>query len=550
MRKIDFYSLTWEDITILINTKSQTGILTRATIIIAFFSLLSKLTGLLRMNVLTSKFEAHDTLDIFFAAFRVPDFLFNLLILGTLSAAFIPVFSEYLLKNKEQAWRLASSILNLTFIIIGTLALIMVIFAPIFISLVVPGFDDAKQTSTVILTRIMSLSVLFFSLSSVFSSILNSHKKFTLVAAVPVVYNLAIIFGAIFLYPIFGINALAYGVVLGAFLHMALQIPRAFSLGFRVRPVLELNTPGLKKVAKLFIPRIFGMDSSQISLLISTIIGSGLASGSVTFYSLAYDLQSLPLGVVAVSFAIVAFPLLSESFAKKNKNDFRLIFNSALSQILYFIIPLSALMLVLRAQIVRLVLGRGQFGWEETVMTISVFGFFVVSLFAQSLIPLFARAFYAMHNTVIPVVTSFVTAIVNITLAVIFTKVYDLGVTGLAMAFSLAVIVNLMILFTFLEIKFGNLVDIGLIYKILTILVSTVIAGSVAYGSLFVSVTFLDTHTVIGLFIQAVIATVLFGAVYLGAGSILGIAESRHIVTTSKSWLNKIRSAFARIPGL
>jgi len=550
LRKIDFYSLTWEDITILINTKSQTGILTRATIIIAFFSLLSKLTGLLRMNVLTSKFEAHDTLDIFFAAFRVPDFLFNLLILGTLSAAFIPVFSEYLLKNKEQAWRLASSILNLTFIIIGTLALIMVIFAPIFISLVVPGFDDAKQTSTVILTRIMSLSVLFFSLSSVFSSILNSHKKFTLVAAVPVVYNLAIIFGAIFLYPIFGINALAYGVVLGAFLHMALQIPRAFSLGFRVRPALELNTPGLKKVAKLFIPRIFGMDSSQISLLISTIIGSGLASGSVTFYSLAYDLQSLPLGVVAVSFAIVAFPLLSESFAKKNKNDFRLIFNSALSQILYFIIPLSALMLVLRAQIVRLVLGRGQFGWEETVMTISVFGFFVVSLFAQSLIPLFARAFYAMHNTVIPVVTSFVTAIVNITLAVIFTKVYDLGVTGLAMAFSLAVIVNLMILFTFLEIKFGNLVDIGLIYKILTILVSTVIAGSVAYGSLFVSVTFLDTHTVIGLFIQAVIATVLFGAVYLGAGSILGIAESRHIVTTSKSWLNKIRSAFARIPGL
>lgn len=524
--------------------------LARATITIAFFSLLSKIVGLLRLNILTSEFSAGDTLDIFYAAFRAPDFLFNLLILGTFSVAFIPVFCEYLVKDRRQANELASNILNITLLVMGGLAVLLIVLAPVFVSLIVPGFSPEKQIDVTMLTRIMALSVLLFSLSSVFSSILNSHKRFTVVAAVPVVYNLAIIFGALVLYPVFGIAGLAWGVVLGAFLHLVLQIPSAISAGFRWRPVLNFSSSGVKKIAKLYIPRIFGMDVSQISLLVSTIIGSSLAAGSITFYSLAYDLQALPLGVIAVSFAVVAFPTLSEAFAKNDQQAFREVFNINLSQILYLIIPLSALMLVLRAQIVRLVLGRGQFGWEETISTISVFGFFVISLFAQSLIPLFARAFYAMHNTVVPVTASFITAAVNIVLALILIKVYGFGVSGLAIAFSASVFVNLMILFATLEVKFGNLVDIQLVYKMLKITAATVVMGSVVYGSLFIVAPAVDTHTVLGLLIQTIIAAVLGGFVYLGAGMLLNISESRHMITTGRQWLKKIVTAFSRLPGL
>lgn len=521
--------------------------LSRATITIAFFSLLAKLSGLLRLNILTSNFKAGDTLDLFYAAFRVPDFIYNLLILGTLSVAFIPVFCEYIEKDRVTARKLATSVFNLTLVVMGALSVLLIIFAPIFVSLVVPGFSADKQVDTVLLTRIMALSPLLFSLSSVFSSVLNSFKRFAIVAAAPIIYNLGIMFGALVLYPHMGIAGLGWGVVIGAFLHMSMQIPSAVSLGFSWKPKIDIQLPALRQVARLFVPRVFGMDASQISLLVSTIIGSSLASGSITYYSLAYDIQSLPLGILAVSFAVAAFPTLSSAFAQKDSESFKEVFNITLSQILYVMIPLSSLMLILRAQIVRLILGRGEFGWDATVFTISAFAFFVLSLFGQALIPLLSRTFYAAQNTVIPVVASLVAGAVNIVGAFVLAPKY--GVQGLAIAFSLAALTNLIVLFVSLEWKFGNLVSSDLVLRLEKILISTLVSAVAAYATLYLAAEVVDTRTFLGLAAQGLLSGLIGISAYLLAGYILRVPETRHLIVTSRLFLNKMRSAFSRMPG-
>ena len=527
---------------------SSTGKLTRATIMIAFFSILAKIAGLLRDRVLAGTFGAGETLDVYYAAFRVPDTVFNLLVLGVLSAAFIQVLATAVREQKERAANLTGSVLTAVTAATGVLAGVLVVFAPILVSLIVPGFSEAQQIETVKLTRIMLLSPIFFGISSVLSSVLNTYRRFALVAAVPIVYNLAIMFGAIVLYPKFGISGLAWGVVLGAFLHMALQVPGVWRLGFR-RLAFNLSDPLVRLVGKLYVPRAFGMGGlNQISFVITAIIGSGLTAGSIAIYNLANNLQIVPVSVLAISFATVAFPILSEAFARGDKKSFMEVFNINLSQILFLIIPLSALMLVLRAQIVRLVLGAGAFGWADTIRTIDAFSLLVISLFAQSLIPLLSRAFYALRNTLIPVIAGFVAAGVNIFAALML--VGRMEVAGLAVAFSIAAVVNVVILFVALEFKFGNLVDSELVFKIEKILIATIVASTAAYATLFGVDPFLDTRTALGLLLQGIAAGIVGISVYLILGYIFKIPESRHLMTAGKNWLNKIRSAFIKTPEL
>lgn len=540
----------------MIQTQTQTQTrtsnhLARATIIIAIFSLLAKILGLARNTVLTHTFGAGDSLDVYFAAFRIPDFLYNLLILGTLSAAFIPVFSGYLVHDKKNAWRLANSIFNFTLLAMAALSVIVAIFARPLVSLIVPGFGPEKQALTAQLTRIMMFSPLLFSLSSVFSSVLNSFKKFAAVAAAPLFYNLSVIFGVVVFYPKFGMSGLAFGVVLGAALHFLSQWPAIRQVGFRWQAVLDTSDRGFLQVVKLFIPRIFSMDGGQIALLVTAVIGSTLKPGSIAVYSLANDLQAIPLGIIAVSFAIAAFPYLSEAAAQNDRENFRQVFNDTLSQILFIIIPFSALMIVLRAQIVRLVYGTGSFNWDDTVATLTALGVFCLSLFAQSLVPLLARAFYSLHNTVIPVVSGVVAIVVNVIAAEYFIGLFsdNLKVAGLALAFSLSAIVNFLILFIWLEIKFGNLIDRFLILKMEKILTATLASGIAAYAALYAIAPFVDNRTYLGLFVQAFLAGAAGVIAYLGAGALLNLGEARHILTWSKSWLSKLRTAFGWWPG-
>ncbi|MDP2933363.1 MAG: murein biosynthesis integral membrane protein MurJ [bacterium] len=515
----------------------------QTTLLIAFFSLLSRVVGLFRDRIFAGQFGAGDTLDVYYAAFRIPDFLFNLLILGTMTAAFIPVFAAYRLKDENAAWRLGNTIFNLTFLAMVFLSAVLFLFAPALLHLIVPGFSGEKLEQTLQLTRIMLVSPVFFALSSVFSSILNTFKKFVVVSILPIIYNLAIVFGILVLYPKFGPKGLAFGVVLGAFLHLLLQLPALMRIGYRWSPVLDLKSGGVARFIKLFVPRIFTMDFSPI---IASAIGSLMAVGSITAYNLANNLQSVPLGVFAISYATVAFPHLADAAAKGDRDLFRKIFNSNLSQILYLMVPFSLLLLVLRAQIVRLLLGTGHFGWQDTIMTISALEFFALSLFSQGLVPLLTRAFFSLRNTVAPVITGLVSALINLFLAWFLVNRYNMGVAGLALSFSVSSIANLLMLFGWLEFKYGNLIDRFLILKIEKILVATVAMAISSYATLYLVAPFVNTRTVVGLGFQTLISLVVGMLVDLGFGYILNLSESRHIVRTTSTWLAKLRVAFFR----
>jgi putative peptidoglycan lipid II flippase len=476
-----------------------------AAFIIASAGILSRLLGLVRDRILAAQFGAGDTLDIYYAAFRVPDLIYNLLILGALSAAFIPVFTSLLAhEKKEDAWKLANSLLTLALLVLVILAAVFAIFTPFLMRLVTPGFSGEKLESAITLTRIMFLSPVFLGISGIFGGILNSLKRFLIYSLAPILYNLGIIFGAVFLFPIFGITGLAWGVVTGAFLHMFVQYPAVKIRGFKFTPILDLRDIHLRKVLKLMVPRTMGLAVTQINLLVVTIIASTLAAGSLAIFNFANNLQSFPLGVLAIPFALAVFPSLSHFAAKEEKGKFIDSFSRTFRQILFFVIPASVFIFILRAQIVRVVLGSGKFDWEDTTLTFEALGIFAVSLFAQCLVPLLARSFYALHNTKIPFYTGIMSEAVNLTLAIVLSRMY--GILGLVWAFSVSSIVNMFLLFFILRRKTGNLDDEKIISVIAKIGFFSLAAGGLVQLTKYIIGSHINLNTFLGVFLQLAVS--------------------------------------------
>ncbi len=523
--------------TLKVFTESKIG---QATAIIAVFSLLSKVLGLVRDAVLSNQFGAGVTVDAYYAAFRIPDFIYNLLILGTFSVAFIPVFSEYLLKGREEANKLASSIINVTLIMMLLLTGAAFIFINPLVHAIAPGFQGEAFEITKLFTKIFLLSPLLLTLSSIVSSILNTYKRFALVSLAPVVYNLSIILGAVWLYPKYGPAGLAAGVTMGAFLHFAIQVPQIFKLGFHYSFKIIPNK-GFREFWKLYWPRIFSMGTEQVTALIVTIFGSFLGTGALAAFYYANNLQSVGLGIFAISFAIAVFPLLSDLYNKQDNQGFKDVLAKTVIQILYFIIPLSILLLVLRAQAVRLLYGFGSgtnFTFANTSLVAQELGLFCISLFAQSLIPLLTRAFYAMHNTVTPVVIGLVTIALNVAVTYYFT--HRLGIAGMALAYSVTNIFNLVLLIAELHRKLGNIHDEYLIINSLKIVISSVIAGAGAFVTLYMVGPWVNMHTYGGILIQAAAAGLIGIGVYLAFGWAMGLSETHNLVKLLRTTAIKI----------
>ncbi len=501
----------------------------RAAGIVALFGLFSKLLGMYRDRLLASNFGAGNVLDAYYAAFRIPDLIYNFLILGTLSVAFIPVFTEYFVKDPREANRIANTILNAAFVGMGAVCAVLLFFVPEITRAIAPGFHGAKLQNTIVLTRLFLFSPVIFAVSSVFSSILNALKRFLLVSLAPIIYNIGIIFGIVFLYPIFGIRGLAYGVLLGALGHALVQVPGIFRAGFKYKPVLQWRHAGVIQIAKLFVPRIFGIDASQISLLIASVIGSTLAAGSIAVFNLANNLQAVPIGIFGLSFAIASFPNLSEKFALKKHGEFNAILRKTAVHILYFTIPISVLILLLRAQIVRVILGTGHFNWTATVLTANSLGIFGISIFAQSLIPLLARAFYARHNTKIPVLIGLGAMAANAILAWFLGRAY--GVVGLAWAFSAASIFNMLALYFILISKLkGTPPARGWWPAILKICFAAGLMGLAVHYILIPLAFLFPLRSTIHVFAQGLFAALIGVAVFLGVSKALGIEETAWVV--------------------
>lgn len=481
--------------------------ITVAATLVAFSSLASRFLGIFRDRILAGEFGAGNTLDVYYAAFRIPDLIFNLLVLGALSAGFIPIFANLIKsesdENKE-AWELANNILNILLLFLVLVSIVGIIFAPQLTKLIAPGFGPEKQALTANLTRIMFLSPIFLGISSVLGGILQSFKRFFVYSLSPIMYNLGIIAGALYLVPIWGIYGLAWGVALGAFMHMFVQLPLVYKLGFKYKFEFGLKSKNLRKIGKMTAPRTMTLAVSQINLLVITILASGLVSGSLAVFNFANNLQAFPVGIFGISFAIAAFPTMSQ--VAHDTKKFVQNFSATFRKILFFIVPSTVLLITLRAQVVRVILGTGQFDWQDTVLTLDALGFFAISLFAQATIPLLIRAFYAKHNAITPFIIGLFAAFVNAAAAWYFSRIY--GVAGLALGFSLANIANFVLLWLLLHLKFKNLDEIKILFSTIKFSVGAIACGLAVQEIKPLVASLVDMNKFWGIFSQGLLAGV------------------------------------------
>ncbi|MEA1963011.1 MAG: murein biosynthesis integral membrane protein MurJ [Patescibacteria group bacterium] len=511
----------------------QINSITIAALLVALSSLVSRFLGVFRDRILAGEFGAGDVLDVYYAAFRIPDLIFNLLVLGALSAGFIPILSCLIgkssslecfslkRKSNKDAWEFVSNVLNILGLVLIILSGVGIIFAPEIMKFITPGFFGEKQKAVVELTRIMFLSPIFLGISSVLGGILQSFKRFFLYSLSPIFYNIGIIIGALYFAPAFGINGLAWGVVLGAFMHMSLQIPMVFKLGFRYRLIIDFKNKNLIKTAVMTIPRVLSLAVSQVNLLVITIIASTLASGSLAIFNFANNLQFLPISVFGISFAVAAFPTLSIVAFDRKKLIFN--FSNTFRQILFFVVPATVLLLTLRAQIIRVVLGTGSFDWNDTILTIDTLGFFAISIFAQASIPLFVRMFYARHNSKTPFIVGMISALINVGLSFYFSG--KLGVPGLALAFSISSIINFMLLWMVLRFDIGDMDEFHIFISSLKFSLAAVAAGIAVQGGKYLMADFFGTDTFLRVLSQGLFAGIAGIGVYVAFCSLLKSEE-------------------------
>lgn len=473
---------------------------------------LSNVLGLIRDHYLTQKIPT-DALSTYYAAFRIPDLLFNVLILGAISSAFIPIFSGLIYQKKEkEAWHVANSVINIAVISLIFSCIILALLMPYLAPLFVPGFHEAKLQTTVFLARLMLASPVFFGLSYIFGAILNSYKRFLIYSLAPLIYNVAIILGTLLLTPRWGITGVAVAVVAGAFLHMAIQIPIAVKLGFRWKGILDFKNSEVRKIGILMFPRAIGLGANQILLLFFTGIASVLGGSAIAVYNLADNIQTMPMVVFGTSFAMAIFPTLSEKVSNKDWVGFRENFTKTLRSILFFMVPMVFAFVMLRAQIVRIILGSGHFGWQQTIDTANTLGYFAIALVFTSVIPLLARTSYALHNTKMPMIVTIVTVVISIIAGKILAG--SMGITGLALAYSIGSCFNALILYLFLRPKI-NIDEWPIVIYVLKILFASLVMAVALQEAKFIMAIFVDMSRFWGIFSQTFVAIVVATFVYL-----------------------------------
>jgi putative peptidoglycan lipid II flippase len=509
------------------DARPSTGrVLARASLILTVAALASRALGWLRLLVIGSQFGAGRELDAYFAAFRIPDAIFQLVVAGALSAALIPVFQSYRAKADEaEAWRLASSVINLVLIALSAFSLLMAIFAPWIVPLITPGFDAPTTELTIRMTRIMLLSPVFIGMGAVVSGILNSYERFAWPAIAPLVYNLAIIAAAILLAPLIGVEGLAVGVAIGSLAHLLVQLPNLASVGQRYDLSLSIHHPGVRRVVWLMAPRTLGLAAVQINFLASTLLATGQPEGSVTAYNYGFQLMQVPVGVVGVSVAIAIFPRLSRDAALDRITDVRHDLSSAMRVLLFIALPLTAVMTVLREPLTAVFFQYGLFSAQSTNSTAVALFYFTLGLAAQVLVPILARAFYALQDTRTPVIWAIVAVGLNVPLMAWL--VGPMGVGGLALALSVTASLEVLGLMWALRSRLRGLDGRALLSSLGRSTVAAAVAAAVMFGALQLTAAWLPSllgHT-FGRLVVLLVLSAVGGAVFLAVAALLRSPE-------------------------
>jgi putative peptidoglycan lipid II flippase len=450
--------------------KSEQHSVFGAAAVLAGASLLAKVVGIFRDRLFAHTFGAGDILDAYYAAFRIPDFLFETLLVGALSAALIPRFSRLRSEgNHTEAWTLINGLINIFLLTLGGAALLAIVAAGPLTDILVPGFTAEKRDLTILLTRIMLISPIILGISNIVSGVVQAEKAFVSYALSPLFYNIGIIVGAM-LAPTLGPPLLGVGVIIGSLLHLGIQLPALYQYGFRYTWALPWKNPHIIRVLTLTLPRALGLGAHQVGMIVLTTIASTLMAGSLTVFTLALHVQSVPVGLLGVSVGMAAFPLLAKLAAKHDFAQFRNEFMRTVHLMLTLLIPITILFLLLRGQLTRILLGSGAFDWNDTRQTADTLAFFAFSLFAQTLLPLLTRTFFALEDTHTPFIISLIGILITIFTAKPLSAMHVLGgVPGLSAAFSLGIITQFSLLWVCLRKKIGELAEhhtLILLYKI------------------------------------------------------------------------------------
>lgn len=426
-----------------------------ATLILAAYGL-SRVLGAVREIVIAHTFGTNHQLDDYRVAFAVPDLLFNLLLAGAISSAFIPVLSEHLAKGEfQRAREIGERVLNAAVVILTAGALILFIVAPLYVSLIAFGYSAKDHEIITQLTRILLLQPIFLGAGGMAIGILTAYQRFFAQALAPLFYNGAIIVAAAFFAPQHGVTALALGVVAGAILHVGVQLPALVRTGWRPSPMLGLSDPGVRKVGRLMFPIALGLAAAQVNVFVDTVLGTSLPQGRVAALRYADTVAQLPLGTFSQALAFVLFPFLARDAALRAYESIRHRTSLALRLNIFVLVPASVGLAILGVPIVAVLFERGQFNGESVRQTAYALTFFSLGLAGQAATALLVRVFYALQNVMTPLRISLVVIGINLVTNVILVRLLAQG--GLALGTSIAATLNAVLLARALRSRLSGL---------------------------------------------------------------------------------------------
>ncbi len=442
--------------------RQQTSILS-AAVIITVATALSTLSGLFRQRILLSLFldgsvQAEQSFEAFLVAFQIPDMMFQLIILGAISATFIPIFTSLRKESSNHAFAMTSSTLNILLLAFVGIGVIVAIFAePLTMLRTGEAFTPEQVSIVTNLTRIMLVAQLFFAISNFLTGTLQSFQRFVIPSLAPVLYNVGILLGVYFFKSTLGIYSAGVGVILGAFIHMAIQLPLAYKLGFRFKPTINWSLPGVKRLFKLMPPRLFTLGIGEFQNLALGFFATSVGNFSFVVIRLALTLMTIPIRLFGVPISQASLPFLSEESEDKDLEHFRSLVIQSMHQIAFLALPASILLLILRVPIVRLAFGTVNFPWATTLATSRVVAIIAISIAAQAMAQLLTRAFHALKDTKTPLYITLITVAIYISFSAFAVFVMHLGVYSMAMATSLAAFLEVVLLIIWLNLKVHNL---------------------------------------------------------------------------------------------
>jgi putative peptidoglycan lipid II flippase len=536
-----------------------------AAYLLGTFAILSQVLGLVRDRLLAHSFGASALLDVYYAAFRIPDFLFVSIASFASATVLVPFFLEKINTGDEQAKKFLNDIFTIFFSVILFASLVTFIFIPQLSYFVAPGFSEGDRITLIFLSRLLLVSPILLGLSNLFGSVTQSFNKFFVFALSPILYNLGIIIGITVLYPIFGLTGIVIGVLLGAFFHLAVQIPVIVLEGFVPKFSFSIDFRSIKKVLILSLPRTFSLSVGHISLLALISLASLISAGSISIFQLSFNLQSVPLSIIGVSYSVAAFPTLSRLFSSGEKQKFFDHFANAARHIIFWSMPVIFLFIVLRAQIVRVILGSGAFNWNDTRLTAAALALFTVSLVAQSIVLLFTRGYYAAGKTKKPLLINTISSVFIIISAFFFLRIFSdipafknsiehllkientpgTGVIVLPLAFTLGMILNATLLWIFFQRDFGNFTR-EVSRSFFHSLFASFVMGFVASQLLGVFSRVFDIDTFFGIFFQGFFSGILG---ILAGVFVLHFLKNGEFETVRQALARKFWTSHPVVPG-